>query len=146
MNYFGMADADWGWKKRYVYKQLRCNVNKLIIIPHYSSTTLDSLIVVVHGDYFLEISPQNTSLFQWLLLLIFSSFPNTTIITLKNVNNSGQRVSKFPQNFSKCPHNTIIPLSILNIFLKSPQNTLIPQTLLLRSLEYLSLKTVFKII
>ena len=33
MNYFGMADADWGWKKRYVYKQLRCNVNKLIIFP-----------------------------------------------------------------------------------------------------------------
>ena len=96
---------------------------------------LDSLIVVVHGDYFWENFPQNTSLLQWLLLLIFSSFPNTTIITLKNVNNSGQRVSKFPQNFSKCPHNTIIPLSILNIFLKSPQNTLIPQTLLLRSLE-----------
>ena len=90
----------------------------------------------MHGDYFLEISPQNTSLLQWLLLLIFSSFPNTTIITLKNFNNSGQRVSKFPQNFSKCPHNTIIPLSILNIFLKSPQNTLIPETLLLRSLEY----------
>ena len=101
--------------------------------------TLDSLIVVVHGDYFLEISPQNTSLLQWLLLLIFSSFPNTTIITLENVNNSGQRVSKFPQNFSKCPHNTIIPLSILNIFLKSPQNTLIPQTLLLRSLEYIGI-------
>ena len=38
MNYFGMADADWGWKKRYVYKQLRCNANKLIIIPHDSST------------------------------------------------------------------------------------------------------------
>ena len=97
--------------------------------------TLDFLIVVVHGDYFLEKFPQNTSLLQWLLLLIFSSFPNTTIITLKNFNNSGQRVSKFPQNFSKCPHNTIIPLSILNIFLKSPQNTLIPQTLLLRRLE-----------
>ena len=91
---------------------------------------------MVHGDYFFENSPQNTSLLQWLLLLIFSSFPNTTIITLKNVNNSGQRVSKFPQNFCKCPHNTIIPLSILNIFLKSPQNTLIPETLLLRSLEY----------
>ena len=98
--------------------------------------TLDSLIVVVHGDYFFEISQQNTSLLQWLLLLIFSSFPNTTIITLKNVNNSGQRVSKFSQKFCKCPHNTIIPLSILNIFLKSPQNTLIPETLLLRSLEY----------
>jgi len=71
--------------------------------------------------------------------MIFSSFPNTTIITLENVNNSGQRVSKFPQNFCKCPNNTIIPLSIPNIFLKSPQNTLIPETLLLRSLEYVRL-------
>ena len=113
------------------FLSVRNNISLLLCII----STLDSLIVVVHRDYFLEISPQNTSLLQWLLLLIFSSFPNTTIITLKNVNNSGQRVSKFPQNFSKCPHNTIIPLSILNIFLKSPQNTLIPQTLLLRSLE-----------
>ena len=40
MNYFGMADADWGWKKRYVYKQLRCNANKLIIIPHDSSSNI----------------------------------------------------------------------------------------------------------
>ena len=53
----------------------------LVFCNAYSmQATLDSLIVVVHGDYFLENSPQNTSLLQWPLLLIFASFPNSTLI------------------------------------------------------------------
>ena len=51
-----------------------------------NSITLDSLIVVVHGDYFLENSPQNTSLLQWPLLLIFASFPNSQASTELGLN------------------------------------------------------------
>ena len=83
------------------------------------------LIIVLNGYYFLKILPDRMSLFASELLLIFAMFPHSTVITLKNVNNSAQRVSNFSQNFWKCPHNTIIPLRIIKIFWNFPHITLI---------------------
>ena len=93
---------------------------------------------MLHGHYFWEIFPENMSLFDYNIIIIFTFFPNNTIITLQNVNNSGQMVSNFSPNFWKCPHNTIIPLIIIINCQKSPRNTLIPYTLLFHFLEYVA--------
>ena len=87
---------------------------------------------------FLEIFPDNTSLFYSPLLLIFTLFPNSTfilsiilIIVLKGL----VILRNFNKKIWKCPHSTLFPLSIIKKFWNLPRNTLISSAPLFQTLE-----------